>query len=230
MNLEIFKTQSVLYAEDEEGISRHVGAILEIFFKKVYIARDGEEALELFYRHQPDVLVLDVCMPKLDGLMVLAQIREHDRKIPVIMITAHTEQPYLLRAVELNITKYLQKPFSKESLMESLRACEEYMRGWLGGELRVEIDESLSYNPSNKRLQIQEREIWLTKKESTLLEILLAKRGQVVGFDELINEVWGLEGGSRETLKFVIKEIRRKAGRAFIQNSFAQGYFIPKRG
>lgn len=123
----LFSSMTILYAEDEEGLRHSVTQTLELFFKKVIQARDGEEAIDLFFDENPDILLLDICMPKLDGLSLLKQIRQMHKRVPVIIMSAHTDQNYLLQAVELNICKYLIKPFSKDQFLEALEACADWM-------------------------------------------------------------------------------------------------------
>jgi len=108
---------TILYAEDEQGIKQTVTDVLELYVNKVITASDGEETLSLYEQYKPSIILLDICMPQKSGLEVLTQIRTNDIYTPVIMMTAHTENEYLRQAVELYITKYLVKPFNKETLL-----------------------------------------------------------------------------------------------------------------
>ena len=118
---------TILYAEDENGIQETVSDVLELYVNRVISAQDGQEALDLYKLYKPSILLLDICMPKKDGLEVLKEIRAHDISTPVIIMTAHTEQHYLMNAVELYITKYLVKPFDKNSLLSALDECIKVM-------------------------------------------------------------------------------------------------------
>jgi len=124
MNLEDL---TILYAEDEHGIRDTVTDVLELYVNNVITASNGIEALEYYHLYKPQILLLDICMPKKDGLEVLKEIRKTDLKTPVIIMTAHTEQKYLMNAVELYITKYLIKPFKKDKLLETLNECIKVM-------------------------------------------------------------------------------------------------------
>lgn len=223
-SLEIFKTKNALYVEDEKGVQKNVGEILEMYFEKVFLASDGEEALEKFDKNRIDLLILDICMPKIDGLKLLQIIREDDKKIPVIMLTAHNEQEYLQRAVELNITRYLNKPFSKNSLQDALLSCAEWMACMLGG-LVVNIYKGLLYDVLTKALILDGNKIYLSKKEYHLLEFFLKNRERMLKFEDILNEIWD-EDVSKEALKSVIKSLRKKAPNLQIQNVFGNGYIF----
>lgn len=223
-SLEIFKTKNVLYAEDEKGVQKNVGEILEMYFETVFLASDGEEALEKFDKNRIDLLILDICMPKIDGLKLLQIIREDNKKIPVIMLTAHNEQEYLKRAVELNITRYLNKPFSTSSLQDALLSCAEWIACMLGG-LVVNIYKGLLYDALTKALIFDGNKIYLSKKEYQLLEFFLKNRERMLKFEDILNEIWD-EDVSKEALKSVIKSLRRKAPNLQIQNVFGDGYIF----
>lgn len=223
-SLEIFKTKSVLYVEDEKGVQKNVGEILQMYFEKVFLADDGEKALEKFDKNHIDLLILDICMPKIDGLKLLQIIREDNKKIPVIMLTAHNEQEYLQRAVELNITRYLNKPFSKSSLQDALLSCAEWMACMLGG-LVVNIYKGLLYDVLTKTMISEGEKIYLSKKEYQLLELFLKNRERMLKFEDILNEVWD-EDVSKEALKSVIKSLRKKAPNLQIQNVFGDGYIF----
>lgn len=222
--MQIFKTKSILYIEDERGVRNNIGEILSLYFEDVFLASDGQEGLDLFYLHHIDVLMVDICMPKMDGLSLVKTIRETNKKIPVIVLTAHNEQEYLKRAVELNITRYLSKPFSKSSLIDALLSCSDWMTCMLGG-LVVSAGKGISYDTLNKALLIENEKIYLSKKEYQLLEFFLINRERVFEFNEILNEVWDKDV-SKEALKSIIKTLRKKAPGLEIQNVFGNGYIF----
>lgn len=222
--MQIFKTKSILCVEDEKGVRNNIGEILSLYFEDVFLASDGQEGLDLFYLHHIDVLMVDICMPKMDGLSLVKTIRESNKKIPVIVLTAHNEQEYLKRAVELNITRYLSKPFSKSSLQDALLSCSDWMTCMLGG-LVVSAGKGISYDTLNKALLIGDEKIYLSKKEYQLLEFFLINRERVFEFNEILNEVWDKDV-SKEALKSIIKTLRKKAPGLEIQNVFGNGYIF----
>jgi len=119
---ELTKNLTVLYAEDEISAQREIAKTLKIFFKKIIVASDGEEGLELYYKHQDeiDLIMSDIQMPKINGLEMIEQIRAGDREIPVIMLTAFNDQEYFLKSISLKIDKYLIKPLNQKAFIETI--------------------------------------------------------------------------------------------------------------
>lgn len=107
--LDILADKRVLCADDNSGILEEITEILDIFFEDVVGVSDGEKALEEATENFYDILIFDISMPIMDGLEAVKKIREKNKKIPVIILSAHTEQEYLWRAVDLKISKYLTK-------------------------------------------------------------------------------------------------------------------------
>jgi len=110
----------ILFVEDEEATRKNYVTYLKMLFSEVYEAKDGEIAYQLYKEKKPDILILDVNIPKLNGLELLEKIRENDYTTKAIMFTAHSDQNFLLQAVSLQLTKYLVKPVSRQELKEAL--------------------------------------------------------------------------------------------------------------
>jgi len=123
--LEKLKNMTLLYAEDEEGIRKPMANSLSYYLKEVIEAKNGEEGLEMYYAKRPDIILTDLRMPVRDGLYMVKEIRQVDKKTPILMITAHTDKEYLLSAIELKIEKYIIKPVALDELLSALRLCIE---------------------------------------------------------------------------------------------------------
>ncbi len=116
-NYDVLKSLSILYAEDDLVIQNSISRILKMFFKEVHIANDGNEALEIYQNNKIDVMMLDYVMPNLDGYQTAKFIREINKKIPIIIVSAYTDKEKLLNAIELNLIKYLEKPILHDDLI-----------------------------------------------------------------------------------------------------------------
>lgn len=216
-----FKTMKVLYAEDENIIREEVSSILSFFFKDVVAVSNGNQALLQYEEQKPNILIFDICMPELDGLDLLRQIRIKDKNIPVIILTAHTENPYLLRAVELNITRYLVKPFSKGALLEALNECSKTIFKNLQ---TISLKNKYLFDFTNKTLFYDKILIPLTANELKLIEFMCLKPKTIHKFDSLIESIWGWEDVSKEALKSLVKGLRKKLPAPLIHNVFGVGY------
>lgn len=224
-NIEILKTKNVLYAEDEVGIRQSVSEILRLFFDKVTLANDGKEALNLTFEQKFDVLMFDICMPKLDGLNALKEIRKTNNKIPAIIMSAHDEKHYLKEAINLNVFKYIDKPFSKEIFLNAMSDLADFFAQMLG-KSQILLSENVFYDIVSKRILVENEIRNLTKKEYIALEKLIEKRAKVVSFDELLDTTYDFGKGNKDALKAVIKSLRKKIEPAVIENRFASGYIL----
>ncbi len=112
----------ILFVEDEKATRENYVLYLKMLFNEVYEAKDGEEAYQLYKDKKPDIMIIDINIPKLNGLELLKKIRVNDYSTKAIMLTAHSEQKFLLKAVSLQVTRYLVKPVSRKELKEALNA------------------------------------------------------------------------------------------------------------
>ncbi len=221
--LDILSDKKVLYAEDEDGISRNIVEILELFFEKVVAVKDGIQVMEEISLGNYDVVILDICMPYMDGLEATKNIRQIDKKIPIIILSAHTEQSYLWRAVELKITKYLTKPYDKNMLIDALKTAALEL---VDNQIFINLSENCTYNPCRKIICCDNVDIKLSKKESRLLEYLIQRANQVVTFDDIYDYIWKYDHPSKEAIKSLIKDIRKKVGKDYIKNVHGIGYIF----
>ena len=221
--LNILSDKKVLYAEDEEGIAKNITEVLELFFLKVVEVRDGQEALNELSYSSYDVLMFDISMPNIDGLQAIKEIRKTNHKIPIIILSAHTEQEYLWKAVELKITKYLTKPYNKESLIQAL---EQVSLELVDFNTKINLTNNCVYNPCDKVVINETENIKLSKNESRLLEYLIQRSNQTVTFDQIYDYIWEFELPSKEAIKSIIKELRKKIGKDLIKNIYGTGYIL----
>ncbi len=114
--MNFLKQMILLYAEDEVGIQKHYSNYFKHYFKFVYTAVNGKEALAKYREIEPDVVILDINMPYLSGLEVAKKIREDGSDVYIILLTARTDKKALIEAVELGLVTYLEKPICRDSL------------------------------------------------------------------------------------------------------------------
>ncbi|MDD4505523.1 MAG: response regulator transcription factor [Sulfurospirillaceae bacterium] len=221
----MYKNIKVLYAEDEEGIRENISFVLSLLFKEVFVAKDGEEAFELFEEKKPDLLIFDICMPKMDGIEVLNKIRKSNKAIPIIVLTAHTEETYLFRAIELNITRYLLKPFSKDALLDAIKTC---ILNLVKDQENAILGNGYVFDFINKNLLYEQNIINLSLHELKLLQVMSAQSQKIFSFEEFIEEIWGWEIVTKEALKSLVKTLRKKLPSPLIKNIFGIGYTLKK--
>jgi DNA-binding response OmpR family regulator len=221
--INLLSDKKVLYAEDEKGIRQNIIEVLELFFQKVDAVQDGVEAIDAFELNTYDVLMFDISMPHMDGLEAIKEIRKTHKKIPIIILSAHTEQEYLWRAVELKITKFITKPCNKDLLVEAL---EQAALELVDFNTTISLTTGYLYTPYTKMVCHNQEDIKLSKSESRLLEYFIHRANESISYDQIYDYMWEFETPSKEAIKSIVKELRKKLGKDFIKNIYGVGYML----
>lgn len=199
----------LLIVDDNQQIT----SILADYAKKnhydVLIAYDGETALELFQTVQPDVILLDVMMPKKDGFAVCREIRQTSN-VPILMITARGEDFERIMGLEIGADDYIVKPFSPGEVMARIKAVMRRVQQDPMNQQQLTFND-LTINLENYTVAIANEPILLTKKEIDLLWTLASNRQKAYSRDELLNLLWGFDYfGDTRTVDSHIKRLRSK--------------------
>lgn len=220
--MEKLKDIKILYVDDENFIRQNAVEYLNFYCDRVYEAKDGEEALKMYEKHKPHIIITDIKMPKLNGLDMVRELRKKDKATKVIIATAFLETSYLLDAVELGLVKYLIKPITEDKLLPVLKSC---MLDVVNHESIIIFEEQYSFDILNKTLFFEDKQVMLTKKELLFLELLIKNRQRAVSYDELNNFVW--EGFmSEDAMRSIVRELRKKINKQSIKNISGIGYQI----
>ncbi len=191
---ESFKNRLILVVDDEERMARFIRLNLEHDGFRVVEAYRGMKAMQALRDHLPDVVVLDVMMPDVDGFDVLKMIREIST-VPVIMLTAKGEEEDRVRGLELGADDYVTKPFSPRELVSRVRAVlrrSEMAAGTASTEV-IEVDERLRVDFGRREVWLEGQLVKLRPTEYRLLYHLMQKAGWVLTYDQLLTRVWGYE-------------------------------------
>jgi DNA-binding response OmpR family regulator len=183
---------TVLAIEDDPAILRGLSDNLQFEGYHVLTASDGETGYQIQRAHKPDLIVLDLMLPRMSGYELCRKIRAEGIQTPILMLTARSEEPDRVLGLDLGADDYVTKPFSVRELMARVRALlRRSQRGAdLPADLRfsgVEVD-FRSYEARRGAERVE-----MTRKEFAILRFLAARAGEVVTRDELLNEVWGYE-------------------------------------
>ncbi len=223
----------VLVVEDDPGILRTVADNLRFEQYEVVTATDGETAYALQQHEQPDLIVLDLMLPRMSGLELCRRLRTEDVQVPVLMLTARSEEADRVRGLDLGGDDYVTKPFSVPELMARVRALlrRAASASAVPDTLRfglVQID--------FRRYAAQRRgqPLEMTRKEFALLRFLASRENTVVTRDEILNKVWGFESYPiTRTVDNHVSSLRAKlepdpARPVYIQTVHGVGYkFVP---
>jgi two-component system KDP operon response regulator KdpE len=198
----------VLVVDDEAPIRRALGINLRARGYEVDLAESGEEALELAARHHPDVVVLDLGLPGIDGIDVIVGIRGWSA-VPIVVLSARDAEAAKVAALDAGADDYVTKPFGMDELLARLRAA---LRRATPGEGDATVDTPhFSLDFGAKRVHGPEGEIKLTPTEWHLVEVLARNPGKLVSQRQLLQEVWGPEYGEESNyLRVFMAQVRRK--------------------
>ncbi len=202
--------ESVLVVEDDWSIAHGLKQNLKFEGYEVYIAPDGERGLEMASEHKPDLVLLDVMLPKLNGFEVLRELRRLGLDMPVIVLTAKGEEIDKVRGLDLGADDYMTKPFSLQELLARVRAAlrrqrEQSQRLDQVAFGRVEIDFTAHC------VKVAGEPVRVTVKEMELLRLFVSRQGQVLERGEIVSRVWGFAyDGTDRTLDNFVSRLRHK--------------------
>ena len=222
-NIDILKSLTILYAEDDLVIQESTSRILKMFFKEVFIANNGNEAIEIYQRYKPNILMLDYVMPYLDGYQTAKLIREINKKIPIIFVSAYTDKDKLLNAIELNLIRYIEKPILYDDLMNVFNSVISSLEQ--NNLLQIKLDEDVFYSFITKKIIKMNEEIILTKNEILFLELLLSKANLLVSKELIENNVFE-EPVDENTIRNMVYRLRKKLDSKIIVTVKDLGYLI----
>ncbi len=220
----ILNQSSILLAEDEQRVRESFKKVLMLYVDKVYTAADGEEAYELYKKHNPNIIITDIKMPKINGLELIKKIRQKNRDIPIIVTSAYTDQDFLLESIKLSLVEYVVKPIKERDLSRLLKECAQKL--YEKSEKVVKLADDSLYDFENKILSIKKESIPLTQKEIEFFEILLAHRGNLVTKQDIEDKLYIYEEAPPSALKNLVFKLRKKLNTDIIQTVGKLGYTI----
>jgi DNA-binding response OmpR family regulator len=202
---------SVLVVDDEADIRELIRVLLERGGYQVIEASDGEEALRRFFDERPDLVLLDVSMPGLDGWGTLERIRELS-DVPVVMLTARAAELDKVRGLRAGADDYVSKPFGRQELLARVESHLRRARADAEAAERY-ADDFLTIEFAQRAVTARGQEVALTPLEYRLLLAFVRNPNQVLSHDQLLELVWGgARGGGRDQVKLYVGYLRRKLG------------------
>ena len=227
--------EKILIVDDEKTLVKALKFNLEQEGFKVSEAYDGEEALTLFRENEVDLILLDVMLPKIDGITVCQRIREVSN-VPIIMLTAKGEDMDKILGLEYGADDYMTKPFNilevKARIKTILRRAAQNTVPEDGKVIKVR---DLVVNTVNRSVQLNGKDVRLTAKEFDLLNLFITNRGRVFSREEMLDAVWKSDyAGDERTVDVHIRRLREKVERnptqpEFIFTKWGVGYYFTDR-
>ena len=219
--------QKILIVDDEPDIQELLTAYLQDAGYETATADDGVEALSLFQREQFDLILLDLMLPKIDGFGVCELIRK-ESDIPIIMLTAMSDEADQLKGFELDIDDYVTKPFSIPVLLQKIRAV---LRRSMGESCRGNClcYRDLTLDPETREVKLAGTVLDLTLKEFELLQTFITNPGRVFTREVLLAKLWDYDFyGDERVVDTHVKNLRHKLGNDYIETVRGVGYRVAK--
>ncbi|PHO09207.1 MULTISPECIES: response regulator transcription factor [Malaciobacter] len=214
----------LLFVEDDELLRKSYSIYLEELFDEIIEAADGKEGLEMYYKHKPDIIMLDISMPFINGMDVVKEIRKEDKDVTIIVLSAHSDKAYLFDAIELNIFKYLVKPLPRSLFKESILKAIENRKG-INQENIVHLEDGFTWDNYNKILKKENKEVDLTKNEYTILGKFCNEDVHYFTLMDLFKSIYGEnEEYSENKIMMILKRFRKKTSTKIIKNIYGMGY------
>jgi len=206
----------ILVVDDDKAVRDSLRRSLAFNGYQVDLAEDGQAALDMMIGERPDALVLDVMMPRVDGLEVCRRLRSAGDELPILVLTARDAVSDRVAGLDAGADDYLPKPFALEELLARLRALlrrrsPEEIAAAAAGPARTMTFADLSLDPDTREVRRGERPISLTRTEFSLLELLLAHPRRVLTRAQILEQVWGYDfPTSGNALEVYVGYLRRK--------------------
>jgi DNA-binding response OmpR family regulator len=196
-------------ADDDSDIRELVRELLRRDGLDVVEAANGREAVRGVHTHNPALVILDVAMPELDGWQALERIRDFS-EVPVLMLTAHDSELEKVRGLRAGADDYVTKPFGRQELLARVQAL--LRRVHTGGPAAPEVydDGYLRIDSANATVEVLGQGVVLTPLELRLLQVLVRHRDQILGRDQILDQVWGADAASPGQVKLYVGYLRRK--------------------
>lgn len=215
----------ILVVDDESRMRKLVKDFLVKKQYKVLEAGDGEEAIEVFFGNKDiSLIILDVMMPKMDGWEVCKEIRKFS-KVPIIMLTAKSEENDELKGFELGVDEYISKPFSPKILVARVDAILRRANK-IGADMTIEAGDIKIYKAAHI-VKVKDKEIELSFKEFELLTYFIENKGIALSRENILNNVWNYDYfGDARTIDTHVKKLRSKLGDCgdYIKTVWGMGY------
>lgn len=226
--IKTLRQYNLLIAEDNANTLKEIVQYFGYYFARVLQAKDGKQALEIFKQEKPEIVILDISMPYMNGIELTHAINKIDPSTQIIILSAHNEEDILIKAIEADLVTYVIKPLSrqkaKDLLLKIIKKLEHK------SQHTVAINSQITYNRQSKNIELEgQTQVILSKNEVLLLECMLDNKNNIVTVGIIIQQVYA---DNEEVLDFspriktLISSLKRKIPTLPIENQYGMGYVL----
>ncbi|MDZ7819680.1 MAG: DNA-binding response regulator [Aliarcobacter sp.] len=224
------KNLNVLYVEDNVYVQKQTTKMLESFFNKIYIANNGKEALELFEKENLyNLIITDIEMPLLDGISFIEEIRTYNKKIPIIVLSAHDNKNYFLKTINAGIDGYILKPYTLEQIVETLEKIIEKYDLEKTFDSMIKLDFNFTWDKNKNQLYKDDYQIKLSKNETKLFELFIQTNSMIKTYEEIEYFLFDDCDDNTKKIRNLIRRLKIKLEYDLFESIYSYGYSLKYR-
>ena len=217
------KSKKVLYVEDDKNLQENIKEILKNFFNSVLVASDGDEAYDIYLENQNkiDIVITDINMPNTDGITLCKYIRESDKFLPIVIVSAYTDTDYLLDSIDLNIITYVTKPLTSKKVLSLLDKFLDHFQL----DTNIVVNDNFQFDYNSGTVVIEGNKIELTQKETKFFKLLCDN--SIVTYDMMYQYLWDYDKApTQDAIKSFVRKFRKKLPDDLFNNKKGIGYYL----
>jgi len=220
------KNKVALYIEDEREVLENISKVFENYFEKIYVVDNAERGYEILLKYKIDTLLVDIELPKMNGIELIQKIREKDKIIQIIVVSAYTKTNYFLECINYKVDAYIVKPFTFIKIQELLKKLDNEFQTDDSISDTLYLDKNFSFNNKSSQLFYNDTMISLTKKERTLLLFFLEHKNHLISIADIEYQLWPEKESNPSRRRSLISRLRQKLKQNFIETYPSEGYIF----
>jgi DNA-binding response OmpR family regulator len=220
------KDKTALYIEDEIEVLENISKVFENYFEKIYVVDNAERGYEILLKYKVDILLVDIELPKMNGIELIGKIREKNKNIQIILVSTYTKTHYFLECINYKVDAYIIKPFTFIKIQELLHKLDNEFQTHETLSNTLYLDENFSFNNISSQLLYNNTMISLTKKERTLLLFFLEHKNHLVSIADIEYQLWPEKESNPSRRRSLISRLRTKLKQNFIETYPSEGYIF----
>ena len=218
---------TILIVEDETAVRKNIVEYLKLSYEHIYEASNGLEAYEIYKSRALDLIITDIHMPKMDGLTLVEKIREEENDVPIIVVSAYSDQEKLLRAVKLRLVDYIIKPITRETLKTLMHKVHLLNDAGKKQKKHIDLGQGYVFEMKDKILYHNNEQIYLPKQQALLLELLISQKNCVLSSVDIFFHVYNNEFEySSGVVRNLVFKLRKIFPSEMIKNIYGGGYML----
>ncbi|GGD36931.1 DNA-binding response regulator [Malaciobacter pacificus] len=219
------KNFDILYIEDNIEVQDQTYKMLKSFFNDITTVNNGKEAIELFINNEFHLIITDLVMPQIDGISFIEFVRKSNKKIPILVVSAHDDKDFFLKTINSGIDGYLLKPYNLEQITSMLiNIVEKY--NTLNESSFIYLENDLIWDKQNNRLLKNNEPVKLTKNETKLFQLFINTNSETKTYEEIEDFIFDNCDENTKKIRNLLSRLKSKLGHELFETLYSYGYCI----